>query len=186
MKNSSVYTLLCWPRCNAIFGLKPAWASFQNGRVLLDYKRPDSLAVVETPRMDTPVTTNFPTPPLRVLLVDDHEDTNRSLLLLLRRRGYEAKTATSIATAIEVAGTQDFDVLVSDMGLPDGSGLDLLSQMPTPPALGGIMVSGYSMDEDIERSKAAGYREYLSKPVSVDKLDTLIRKFAAEGAQKAG
>jgi CheY-like chemotaxis protein len=129
--------------------------------------------------MDTLATPNTPTTPLRVLLVDDHEDTNRSLLLLLRRRGYEVKTATSIAAAIEVAGTQDFDVLVSDMGLPDGSGLDLLAQMPTPPSLGGIVVSGYGMDEDIERSKAAGYREHLSKPVNVDKLDSVIRRLAA-------
>ena len=136
--------------------------------------------------MDTSAASAFPTPPLRVLLVDDHEDTNRSLLLLLRRRGYEVKTATSIASAIAVAGEQDFDVLVSDMGLPDGSGLDLLGQMPTAPSLGGIVVSGYGMEEDIERSKAAGYREHLSKPVSVDKLDTLIRRLAAESAAKAG
>lgn len=130
--------------------------------------------------MDTPSPADPTIKPLQVLLVDDHEDTNRSLFLLLRRRGYAVQTATSIAAALEAASQQDFDVLVSDMGLPDGSGLDLLAKMPTPPKVGGIMVSGYGMDEDIARSQAAGYKEHLSKPVSVDKLDALIREMAAQ------
>lgn len=129
--------------------------------------------------MDTPPVAAPPAAPLRVLLVDDHEDTNRSLFLLLRRRGYAVQTAVSIASALEVADQHSFDVVVSDLGLPDGSGLDLLAQLPTPPTLGGIMVSGYGMDEDIARSREAGYKEHLSKPVSVDKLDAVIRRLAA-------
>ena len=136
--------------------------------------------------MDTPSSASPSATPLRVLLVDDHEDTNRSLFLLLRRRGYAVQTATSIAAALAAAGQQEFDVLVSDMGLPDGNGLDLLARMPTPPKVGGIMVSGYGMDEDIARSQAAGYKEHLSKPVSVDQLDTLIREMAAQTPQGAG
>ncbi len=136
--------------------------------------------------MDTPPPANPPTSPLHVLLVDDHEDTNRSLFLLLKRRGYAVQTATSIAAALEAARRQDFDVLVSDMGLPDGSGIDLLAQMPKPPTLGGIMVSGYGMDEDMERSRLAGYKEHLSKPVSVDQLDAVIRRLATRSKPGEG
>ena len=73
---------------------------------------------------------------LSILLVDDHEDTNRSLMLLLRRRGYQVETAVDIASALELADGETFDVLVSDMNLPDGSGVDLLERMAShPPTL---------------------------------------------------
>ncbi len=118
-------------------------------------------------------------PALRVLLVDDHEDTNRSMMLLLRRRGYLVKTASDIAQAIELFAQEPFDVLVSDMGLPDGSGLDLLAKLgDNQPRYGGIVVSGYSMEEDMARSRAAGYKEHLSKPVDVNKLESVIRQVA--------
>ena len=117
--------------------------------------------------------------PLSILLVDDHEDTNRSLMLLLRRRGFQVKTAVDIAQAMELFGQESFDVLVCDMGLPDGSGLDLLPRLTNnPPRFGGIIVSGYGTDEDLERSRATGYREHLVKPVDVNQLETVIRKLA--------
>ena len=119
-----------------------------------------------------------PSHPLRVLLVDDHEDTNRMLTLLLKRRGYEVRSATSIAEAVAANESGACDVLVSDMNLPDGSGVDLLSKLPSPPTLGGIVVSGLSSDDDIDRVKAAGYKGYLSKPVDLDKLEAMIRGLA--------
>ena len=120
-----------------------------------------------------------PAPGLRVLLVDDHEDTNRSMMLLLRRRGYQVKTAADIAQAVELFAQESFDVLVSDIGLPDGSGLDLLGKIgDNLPRYGGVIVSGYAMEEDIERSRAAGYKEHLSKPVDVSQLENVIRRLA--------
>ena len=117
--------------------------------------------------------------PLSILLVDDHEDTNRSLMLLLRRRGFQVKTATDIAQAVELFSQEDFDVLVSDMGLPDGSGLDLLSRLQNnPPRHGGIIVSGHGLDEDLERSLQAGYKEHLVKPVDINQLEAVIRRVA--------
>lgn len=124
--------------------------------------------------------------PLSILLVDDHEDTNRSMMLLLRRRGYQVKTAVDIAQAVEMFAQETFDVLVSDMGLPDGSGLDLLPKLAhNPPRYGGIVVSGYATDEDVERSRAAGYKEHLSKPVDVSQLDDAIRQVAGLPAKSA-
>ena len=116
--------------------------------------------------------------PLSILLVDDHEDTNRSLMLLLRRRGFQVKTAVDLAQAIEMFGQEDFDVLVSDMGLPDGSGLDLLPSLKNNPPRFGIIVSGYGTEEDVERSHAAGYQEHLVKPVDVNQLEAVIRRLA--------
>lgn len=121
----------------------------------------------------------FDAEPLRVLLVDDHEDTNRMLMLLLRRRGYQVKTASDIAQALDLFSRESYDVLVSDMGLPDGSGLDLLQKLgDNPPRYGGIIVSGYGMEEDIARSLAAGYKEHLSKPADVTQVEAAIRRLA--------
>ncbi len=114
---------------------------------------------------------------LTVLLVDDHEDTNRSLVLLLGRRGYKVQSATSLAEARVSCGLETFDVLVCDMNLPDGSGLDLLAQLADrAPRLGGIIVSGYNTEEDVARSLAAGYKAHLGKPVELDKLDAAIKR----------
>ena len=116
----------------------------------------------------------------KVLLVDDHADTNRSLVLLLGRRGYKVQSATSLAEARTLCDLEAFDVLVCDMNLPDGSGLDLLSQLTAhPPRLGGIIVSGYNTDEDIDRSLAAGYKAHLGKPVEIGKLDATIRQLGS-------
>ena len=118
-----------------------------------------------------------PAAPVRVLLVDDHEDTNRSLVLLLGRRGYKVRAATSLQGAQELARHEEFDVLVCDMSLPDGNGLELLGRLrETPPVHGGIVLSGYNDDEDLERSQAAGYKAHLAKPVDVSKLDATIRR----------
>ena len=116
-------------------------------------------------------------PAIRVLLVDDHEDTNRSLALLLGRRGYKVQAAISLAAAQVMWEMEPCDVLVCDMSLPDGSGLDLLARLGArPPRLGAIVLSGYNTDEDIDRSLAAGYKAHLGKPVELDKLDAAIKK----------
>lgn len=114
---------------------------------------------------------------MRILLVDDHEDTNRSLILLLRRRGYEVEAATSMNSAVElVGGAEPFDVLVADMGLPDGNGLDLLPRLEPRPRFGGIVLSGFAAPEHSERLQASGYRMHLCKPVDVARLDAAIQE----------
>ena len=121
-----------------------------------------------------------PTAATRVLLVDDHEDTNRSMSLLLGRRGYKVQMAASLAAAEVLWRTEEFDVLVCDMNLPDGSGLELLARLADrPPRLGAIVVSGYNTDEDIGRSLAAGYRAHLGKPVELERLDAAIKRLAS-------
>jgi len=113
---------------------------------------------------------------VRLLLVEDHEDTNRALTNMLRRRGYEVIPAKDVHSALDIATSKQFDVLVSDIGLPDGSGLDLLKALRAKREVFGIALSGYGMEEDIRRSGEAGFSHHLVKPVDVNKLDSIIQE----------
>jgi CheY-like chemotaxis protein len=113
---------------------------------------------------------------MRLLLVEDHEDTQQSLTRLLQRRGYEVRVAGSLQSALAVAPDYNFDVLISDMGLPDGTGLDLMAKLCQDRSVRGIALSGYGMEEDVQRSRNAGYAEHLTKPVDIHKLDTAIQR----------
>ncbi|HEV2841489.1 MAG TPA: response regulator [Chthoniobacterales bacterium] len=113
---------------------------------------------------------------MRVLLVEDHEDTNRSLTHLLRRRGYHVEAARSVQSALEIAATEKFDVLVSDIGLPDGSGIDLMQQLTIDHPIFGIALTGFGMEEDVRRSHEVGFHHHLIKPVDLNRLDALIQR----------
>ena len=115
---------------------------------------------------------------VRLLLVEDHEDTNRSLTRMLRRRGYEVHPANDIRSALDIATRKQFDVLVSDIGLPDGSGIDLLKALRAKRDVFGIALSGYGMEEDIRRSGEAGFSHHLVKPVDLNKLDSIIQEMS--------
>ncbi len=102
------------------------------------------------------------------------------MALLLGRRGYKVQSATSLAAAEVLWRTEEFDVLVCDRNLPDGSGLELLARLADrPPRLGAIIVSGYNTDEDIDRSLAAGYQAHLGKPVEFGLLDAAIKRLGS-------
>jgi CheY-like chemotaxis protein/two-component sensor histidine kinase len=113
---------------------------------------------------------------LRILLVEDHEDTNRSLTQLLRRRGYHVQPAHNIATALDVAASEAFDVLVSDIGLPDGTGVELMQQLSADRPIFGIALTGFGMEEDIQKSHDGGFYHHLIKPVDLNKLDSIIQQ----------
>lgn len=116
--------------------------------------------------------------PMRILLVEDHEDTNRSLTSLLRRRGYQVKSALTFQSALELSAMEEFDVLISDLGLPDGSGIDLIQKLASKPPLG-IALTGFGMEQDIRKSRDAGFQHHLVKPIDLNKLDSLIQEGAA-------
>jgi signal transduction histidine kinase/DNA-binding response OmpR family regulator len=113
---------------------------------------------------------------MRVLLVDDHEDTNRSLTQLLRRRGYHVQPAHSVQSALEAAACERFDVLVSDIGLPDGSGIDLMQKLKSDHPIFGIALTGFGMEDDLRRSHDVGFAHHLIKPVDLNRLDALIQQ----------
>jgi CheY-like chemotaxis protein len=110
----------------------------------------------------------------RILVVDDHCDTLRSMKLLLSRLGYEVLAADNMCDALRIAEEQHFDILLSDIGLPDGSGLELLKRIRQRRNVPALALSGFGMDEDVERSRDAGFSDHLTKPVSIDRLQAAI------------
>ena len=112
----------------------------------------------------------------RILVVDDHGDTLRSMKLLLTRLGYKVLAAENMSDALQIAEEQEFDILLSDIGLPDGSGHELLRRIRVTREVPALALSGFGMDEDIERSRDAGFADHLTKPVSIDRLQNAIEE----------
>ena len=111
---------------------------------------------------------------LRILLVEDHVTTARVLGRLLREADYDVHTAATLTDARAAVLERDFDLLISDLGLPDGSGLELMRELAASHGLKGIALSGYGMDEDIRRSRDVGFATHLTKPVDFRKLQAAI------------
>lgn len=150
-------------------------------------------ALVEKPDVHPPESSDRPEPPegrrrrLRVLLVEDHESTARVLKRLLANERYTILTASNIRSALALAQRENFDLLVSDLGLPDGSGLQLMAELrKRHPALRGIAVSGYGMEEDLRRSAEAGFTRHLVKPVNFQTLREVIDEVTRDTSPQDG
>ena len=105
--------------------------------------------------------------PLHILLVEDHGVTAKMMRMVLTSDGHAVQHAGDVATALELADQHRFDLLVSDLGLPDGSGHDLMRQLrQRGHKFPGIALSGYGQGEDIQRSHEAGFAAHLTKPAS--------------------
>jgi CheY-like chemotaxis protein len=116
---------------------------------------------------------------LNILLVEDDPTTLRLLARLLRNLGHQVEVADTIASASEAAETIGFDMVVSDIGLPDGSGLDLMRRITARRGrVPSIALTGYGTEEDIIRSREAGFSAHLTKPIDFAKLQEMIRQVA--------
>ena len=121
---------------------------------------------------------------LRVLLVEDHRDTAEQLTRLLTRAGHEVTWAATIREARELIASHshqpghDFNILISDLGLPDGSGHDLMRDLASNHPIPGIALSGYGMKDDIQDSMAAGFSRHITKPVDWQELKSAIQRLA--------
>jgi PAS domain S-box-containing protein len=115
---------------------------------------------------------------LRVLLVEDNEDTLNVMARALRGFGYSVETATGVKAALALAERERFDLLVSDIGLPDGSGWEIMRELGRKQSLRGIALSGYGLDEDVRKSHEAGFAQHLTKPVSFQTLREVLGKVA--------
>src|SRR5213595_120628 len=114
-----------------------------------------------------------PRAPLRILLVDDHIDTCTVMGKLLAARGHRVTIAHDMKSALERIEAGGFDVVISDVGLPDGSGTELISKSKN--RLVGIAMSGFGTDADARRSLEAGFSQHLIKPVTMEKLDAALQ-----------
>jgi len=130
-----------------------------------------------------PVSVPAPIRPPRLLVVDDHEDTCTGLKMILERRGYDITVAYTADQAVEKARREKFDLLVSDIGLPDRSGYELMQEMRSR-GVPGIALSGFGMESDVNRAHAAGFSEHLTKPINFERLEEVIQQLLNNNAKK--
>ena len=111
----------------------------------------------------------------RVLLVEDHADTAKAMSSVLEKRyGFVVSLAYSVEEAMKLAESSPFDLLISDIGLPDGSGLDVIRQVAAIKPIKAIAISGFGTEEDIRKSKEAGFLAHLTKPVTLTVLERVL------------
>ncbi len=134
-----------------------------------DGTRPDD-------RPDYAATDPFAAGPRPILIVEDHEATRHVLEKLFRQRNYRVMGAGTVAEALHLAAKQPFEFVVSDLGLPDGSGYDLMRVLRQQHGLIGIALSGYGTEQDTHRSREAGFVEHLTKPVTYAMLEKVIKR----------
>lgn len=133
---------------------------------------PVETATAEPVRNDPPPSLNMTA--ARILLVEDHEPSLRVLGRLLKAVGHDVTSASSVAEATLALDQSMFDLLISDIGLPDGSGCDVMAYAREHCDLPGIALSGYGQRADIERSHAAGFARHLIKPINHLELKAAI------------
>ena len=117
---------------------------------------------------------------LRILVVENHPDTLKYLCLYLEQMGHEVVPARSKSESMALLPDNRCDVLISDIGLPDGNGWELLQQAPAPKPRYAIAMSGFGQHADRQRSHAAGFRHHLLKPFPPEELDPLLEEAARE------
>jgi len=119
---------------------------------------------------------------LRILIVEDHEPTRYVMTKLLADLGHSPVSAGDVGSAMQAARDNPIDLVISDLGLPDGSGHELMKQIRRQYDVRGIALSGYGMEEDLRRSEEAGFAEHLTKPVDLGRLEAAIRRVTAQPA----
>jgi CheY-like chemotaxis protein len=117
---------------------------------------------------------------LQVLLVEDHEATIEVLRRLLTQAGHHVTSAMTVAGAKQAAENARFDIVISDLGLPDGTGFQLMEELRDIYSLRGIALSGYGMDEDLKRARGAGFAAHLIKPIDFNQLRQAISEVVEE------
>jgi DNA-binding response OmpR family regulator len=129
----------------------------------------------------SPTDPDRPVGGLEILVVEDNPDILRYLVLLLEQAGHRARAAATLAQALDAASRGPVDVLVSDIGLPDGSGHELLRHLRDDrPRLPAVAISGFGSDDDVRHSLDAGFSAHLIKPLDFRRLSAAIRNALTE------
>ena len=110
---------------------------------------------------------------LRIFVVENHDDTRVLLCILLEQMGHTVRSAGSMREALRAIPEHQYDVLISDIGLPDGDGWELMQRLPFRPRLA-IAMSGRGMNGDRARSHAVGYQHHLVKPTGPEQLAQIL------------
>lgn len=122
--------------------------------------------------------------PLKFFVVENHQDTLDAIKMFLEAQGHTVESAPDMKSALKRAPAAKFDVLVSDIGLPDGDGWQLMTTLREQiPGLKAIAMSGYGMRADLDRSKSAGFSAHLIKPFGPAELDVALKKVLGSDAK---
>ena len=108
------------------------------------------------------------------MVVEDHADTLQVLARLLDHFGHEISLADSARSALEIVESKEFDVVLSDIGLQDGSGFEVIAQAKRKQPVKGVALTGFNNEEDIRRGKEAGFDFHLTKPVDFHELRSVL------------
>lgn len=125
-------------------------------------------------------------PPVNVLVVDDDEDTSALLGLLLGRHGWGATFAADLEEARSALGKSDISALVTDVHLPDGSGLSLLANGRPPTLRAAVVITGWGGEEERRESKRSGFDAYFVKPFDGVQLVRILQHLLEPEAGAAG
>ena len=117
---------------------------------------------------------------MRIFLVENDADTLEHLQFYLEETGYIVLSARTVSEALEALPRANCDVLISDLGLPDGTGWDLLTRLRLPRPIYAVAMSGFGAYADQTRSRAAGFRHHLQKPFTLESLDIVLEEASRE------
>ena len=114
---------------------------------------------------------------MRVLIVEDHTDSREQLERCLTRRNYDVTTAGDLRTGIDLLNKQQFDAIIADIALPDGTGYTLINEARRRGMRAlGIALSGYPYPSNVDEPGVTGFDYHLTKPVDCDDLCSLLEK----------
>jgi CheY-like chemotaxis protein len=130
--------------------------------------------------------TTAPANALQIMVVENDDDSRKMLSMLLRTGGHQVNAVATMNEALQRLKAATCDVLLSDIGLPDGSGWELMRRLrdagTAPPFA--LAMSGYGMGSDIEKSRVAGFRQHLIKPIDIELLERLLAEAAEARADR--
>jgi len=113
---------------------------------------------------------------LHILVVENHQDTLDAMKMFLDLSGHITETAGTMKAALDAAADSAFDLVITDIGLPDGDGWELMRQLRERGPVRAVAMSGYGWKEDLEKSRAAGFEAHLLKPLKIAELENVLRK----------
>ena len=113
---------------------------------------------------------------LHILVVENHQDTLDAMKMFLDLSGHITETAGTMKAALDAAADNAFDLVITDIGLPDGDGWELMRQLRERGPVRAVAMSGYGWKEDLEKSRAAGFEAHLLKPLKITELENVLRK----------
>jgi CheY-like chemotaxis protein len=122
---------------------------------------------------------------LSILVVENHQDTLEAMKMFLGVNGHSVETAATMRAALDATAQDSFDLIITDIGLPDGDGWELMRSLRQNGPVRAVAMSGYGCKEDIEKSHAVGFQAHLLKPLKVSDLEAVVRKVERQVAAEA-